>query len=74
MAELQLLKGLIGLQERELFQKICGGASLVLAGLAAEGETIVENICHIDRGYDKFELALCKIGAEIKREATQDRT
>ena len=47
-----------------------GGASLVIAGLGAEGETIVENICHIDRGYDKFELALQKIGADIKREAT----
>lgn len=59
---------------RVVSKDLRGGASLVLAGLAAEGETIVENICHIDRGYDKFELALCKIGAEIKREATQDRT
>jgi len=44
-----------------------GGASLVIAGLGAEGETIVENICHIDRGYDKFEVALRKIGADIIR-------
>jgi UDP-N-acetylglucosamine 1-carboxyvinyltransferase len=47
-----------------------GGASLVIAGLAAEGQTIVENICHIDRGYDKFEMALSRIGADIKRETT----
>lgn len=44
-----------------------GGASLVIAGLTAEGITIVENICHIDRGYDKFELALNNLGADIKR-------
>jgi len=47
-----------------------GGASLVIAGLGAEGETIIENICHIDRGYDKFEIALSRIGADIKREST----
>ena len=46
-----------------------GGASLVIAGLGAEGETIVENICHIDRGYDKFEVALNKIGADVKRKS-----
>lgn len=44
-----------------------GGAALVLAGLAAEGETIVENICHIDRGYDKLEVALTRLGAKIER-------
>ena len=44
-----------------------GGAALVLAGLAAEGETVVENICHIDRGYDKFEVALRRLGAKIER-------
>lgn len=48
-------------------QDLRGGAALVLAGLAAEGETIVENICHIDRGYDKFEVALSHLGAEIER-------
>ncbi|WP_432409464.1 UDP-N-acetylglucosamine 1-carboxyvinyltransferase [Wukongibacter sp. M2B1] len=44
-----------------------GGAALVLAGLAAEGETIVENIKHIERGYDNFDLMLRKLGADIKR-------
>lgn len=44
-----------------------GGAALVLAGLAAEGETLVENICHIDRGYDKLEVTLRELGAEIRR-------
>jgi len=50
-----------------------GGASLVIAGLGARGETIVENICHIDRGYDKFEMALRRIGADIRRESSEDR-
>lgn len=59
---------------RVISRDLRGGASLVIAGLAAEGETIVENICHIDRGYDKFELDLCKIGADIKREVTLDKT
>lgn len=53
---------------RVVARDLRGGASLVIAGLGAEGETIVENICHIDRGYDKFEMALKKIGAEIIRE------
>lgn len=44
-----------------------GGAALVLAGLAAEGTTIVENIKHIERGYDSFDLMLQKLGADIER-------
>ncbi|WP_432664777.1 UDP-N-acetylglucosamine 1-carboxyvinyltransferase [Wukongibacter baidiensis] len=44
-----------------------GGAALVLAGLAAEGTTIVENIKHIERGYDNFDLMLQKLGADIRR-------
>ncbi len=42
-------------------------AALVLAGLAAEGETIVSRIYHIDRGYDNIEGKLQKLGAEIAR-------
>lgn len=44
-----------------------GGAALVIAGLAAEGLTVIENICQIDRGYDKLESTLCSLGADIKR-------
>jgi len=44
-----------------------GGAALVVAGLAAEGKTIVENICHIDRGYDTLELGMGTLGAEMIR-------
>jgi len=44
-----------------------GGAALVLAGLAAEGETVISNIKHIDRGYDKMEEKLRQVGASIRR-------
>jgi len=45
-----------------------GGAALVLAGLAAEGTTMIDNIkTHVDRGYDKLEIKLKKIGADIQR-------
>lgn len=42
-------------------------ASLILAGLAAEGETIVERIYHVDRGYERIEEKLSILGADIKR-------
>jgi UDP-N-acetylglucosamine 1-carboxyvinyltransferase len=43
-------------------------ASLVLAGLAARGETIIERVYHIDRGYEKIEEKLRAVGANIERE------
>jgi UDP-N-acetylglucosamine 1-carboxyvinyltransferase len=42
-------------------------ASLVIAGLVAEGETIVDRIYHLDRGYDRMEAKLRKVGAQIER-------
>jgi UDP-N-acetylglucosamine 1-carboxyvinyltransferase len=42
-------------------------ASLVLAGLAAQGETIVDRVYHIDRGYDRIESKLAGVGAHIRR-------
>jgi UDP-N-acetylglucosamine 1-carboxyvinyltransferase len=45
-----------------------GGAALVLAGLAAEGTTIVSGTKHIDRGYENIEEKLSKVGALITRE------
>ena len=44
-------------------------ASLVIAGLVAEDETTIEQISHLDRGYQKIEEKLGKIGAKIKRVA-----
>ena len=42
-------------------------ASLVIAGLVAEGETVVDRIYHLDRGYDRMEAKLAAIGADIER-------
>ncbi|HAT8966262.1 TPA: UDP-N-acetylglucosamine 1-carboxyvinyltransferase [Legionella pneumophila subsp. pneumophila] len=42
-------------------------ASLILAGLVAEGETVVERIYHVDRGYERIEEKLSLLGADIKR-------
>ncbi|CAN5828126.1 UDP-N-acetylglucosamine 1-carboxyvinyltransferase [soil metagenome] len=42
-------------------------ASLVLAGLAAEGETLIDRVYHIDRGYETIVKKLCGIGADIER-------
>jgi UDP-N-acetylglucosamine 1-carboxyvinyltransferase len=42
-------------------------ASLVLAGLVAEGETLIERVYHIDRGYEKIEAKLRAVGARIER-------
>jgi UDP-N-acetylglucosamine 1-carboxyvinyltransferase len=45
-------------------------ASLVLAGLVAEGETWIDRVYHIDRGYEKIEEKLRQVGAEIERVRT----
>lgn len=42
-------------------------ASLVIAGLVAKGETIVDRIYHLDRGYDHMEVKLATLGAQIER-------
>ena len=46
-------------------------ASLVLAGLAAEGETTVNRIYHLDRGYERLEAKLKSLGARIERRASE---
>ena len=43
------------------------GAALVLAGLAADGITVVDDIVYIQRGYENFEDKLRSLGAEIER-------
>ncbi len=45
-----------------------GGAALVTAALAAEGETVLDNVCYIDRGYSRFEEKIRLIGGNIRRE------
>lgn len=44
-------------------------AALVLAGLVAKGKTVVRRIYHLDRGYEKFETKLRRLGAKIKRQS-----
>ena len=46
---------------------IRAGVGLVLAGLVADGETIVEDAFHIDRGFPNFAEQLCALGADVKR-------
>ena len=41
--------------------------SLILAGLAAEGETIVNRVYHLDRGYERIEEKLARLGASVRR-------
>jgi UDP-N-acetylglucosamine 1-carboxyvinyltransferase len=42
-------------------------ASLVLAALVARGETVIDRVYHIDRGYEKIETKLAQVGANIRR-------
>jgi UDP-N-acetylglucosamine 1-carboxyvinyltransferase len=42
-------------------------ASLVIAGLVAEGETTIERIYHLDRGYERLEEKLVTLGARVRR-------
>ncbi len=46
---------------------IRAGAALIIAGLIAQGTTIINNAYQVDRGYEKIELRLQKLGADIKR-------
>ncbi|HNI52595.1 MAG TPA: UDP-N-acetylglucosamine 1-carboxyvinyltransferase, partial [Accumulibacter sp.] len=42
-------------------------ASLVIAGLVAQGETVIDRIYHLDRGYEKIEEKLRQLGARVER-------
>ncbi len=44
-----------------------GGCALAVAALGAEGETVISNIYHIDRGCENFESGLSRLGADVKR-------
>ena len=47
------------------------GAALVIAGLAAEGITVVDDIYYIERGYEEFESKLASLGAQIEKVNTE---
>lgn len=64
-----LIDGVDRLKGAEVYAKdLRGGAALVLAGLNAQGTTVVRNVRHIDRGYESMEKTLKKLGADIHRE------
>lgn len=64
-----IIKGVEKLQGAEVTaMDLRGGAALVLAGLCAEGTTIVDQAKIIDRGYETFESGLGSLGADIRRE------
>lgn len=44
-----------------------GGAALVVAGLAAEGQTVIDNVCHIERGYENMPGIMQSLGADMRR-------
>ena len=63
-----VVRGVPGLHGAEVHATdLRGGASLVLAGLAAEGRTEVKDIYHIDRGYEDMAPVLSGLGANITR-------
>jgi UDP-N-acetylglucosamine 1-carboxyvinyltransferase len=47
------------------------GAALVIAGLAAQGRTVVEQVHHIDRGYDRIEEMFSRLGGRIARDSNE---
>lgn len=61
-----VIKGVNELTGAKVFAKdLRGGAALILSGLAAQGVTEVENIHHVNRGYENLNLSLQKLGANI---------
>ncbi len=69
-----LIKGVKELKGNRVAAKdLRGGTALVIGGLIAKGTTVVENIGHIDRGHEKLEETLRKLGAEIERVAGENK-
>ncbi len=63
-----IIKGISRLQAAPVMATdLRASASLVLAGLVAEGDTIIERIYHIDRGYERIEEKLTQLGGKIRR-------
>ena len=63
-----IINGPTQLQGRELNSfDLRGGAALIIAGLIAQGKTIISNIYQVDRGYERIEERLQQLGADIKR-------
>jgi UDP-N-acetylglucosamine 1-carboxyvinyltransferase len=68
MGNSAIIQGVEGLSGAEVMASdLRASASLILAGLAAEGVTSVSRVYHLDRGYEELDKKLAKLGAEIKR-------
>lgn len=62
------IKGIDNFSSAEVMASdLRAGASLILAALKAEGESVINRIYHVDRGYENLELRLKNIGANIER-------
>ena len=63
-----IIRGVEGLSGAQVMATdLRASVSLVLAGLAAEGETVINRVYHLDRGYERLEEKLSACGADIKR-------
>jgi UDP-N-acetylglucosamine 1-carboxyvinyltransferase len=63
-----VVRGVEGLQGATVMATdLRASASLVIAGLVAEGETLIERIYHLDRGYERLEEKLAALGARVRR-------
>lgn len=71
-AVIQGVKGLTGASVRAT--DLRAGAALVIAGLMASGTTVVENIFHIERGYENIDDKLKGLGADIRRVSDYEPT
>jgi UDP-N-acetylglucosamine 1-carboxyvinyltransferase len=64
-----VVRGVPGLQGATVMATdLRASASLVIAGLVAEGETVVDRIYHLDRGYERIEEKLSQLGARVRRQ------
>jgi UDP-N-acetylglucosamine 1-carboxyvinyltransferase len=62
------VKGVAGLQGATVMATdLRASASLIIAGLVAEGQTTIERIYHLDRGYERLEEKLSALGARVSR-------
>jgi UDP-N-acetylglucosamine 1-carboxyvinyltransferase len=63
-----IVRGVAALQgARVMATDLRASASLVIAGLVAQGETVIDRIYHLDRGYESIEEKLSRLGARIRR-------
>ena len=68
MGKVAVVRGVSRLHGAEIeATDLRGGAAMAVAALAAEGTTRLSGIAHIDRGYEKFEEAVSRLGGDIRR-------